>query len=90
MPGVPVIPIVSNAVFSKTDINPGVGNQVIAISTLVGALIGPFTSLVATIRNILLWGYLSSSILLFIITILFATNNDNAAFYFLIVLMVIY
>lgn len=74
--GVPVIPIVSNAIFSKTTVSPGVAVQVMSVTSLVGACIGPFVINLGKIKSILFIGYLISAFLLLIITILFSTNND--------------
>lgn len=88
--GVPVITFVANNIFSKTSVNPIVGVQTLSVVSLIGALIGPWMTFVATIRNIIIFGYASNTVLLFIITILFATDNDMAGFYFICVLTLIF
>lgn len=88
--GVPVITFVANNIFSKTTVNPTVGVQTLSVISLIGALIGPWMTYVATIRNIIVYGYASNTVLLFIITILFGTDNDMAGFYFICVLTLIF
>lgn len=88
--GVPVITFVANNIFSKTTVNPIVGVQTLSIISLIGALIGPWMTYVATIRNIIVYGYASCALLMFIITILFGTDNDMAGFYVICVLTLIF
>lgn len=40
--GIPVIPIVSNAIFSKTDVSVGLAVQLCSVASLIGACISPF------------------------------------------------
>ena len=74
--GLPVITIVANSVFSKTKISPGVGVQTLSVISLIGAIIGPFMSIFGSFKQIIVGGYLVSSVLLFFITTLFIADKD--------------
>ena len=84
--GVPVIPIVSNAIFSKTSVPPVVAVQVMSLTCLVGACVGPFVVTFMRSKTIFMVGYIGCSLLLLVITILFCVNQDQVAFYIIIVL----
>lgn len=43
--GAPVVPMVSNAIFISTSINPGVANLSMAFVSLVGSCFGPFAAI---------------------------------------------
>lgn len=88
--GIPVIPIVSNAIFSKTDVSVGLAVQLCSVASLIGACISPFIIQYIKIKNILLGGYVISAVFLLIITCLFGTNHDEAAFWLILILTVIY
>lgn len=72
--GVPIIPIVSNAIFSKTSVNVGVANLTMSWMALAGACVGPFTVQYVPSKKIFYLGYGCSAVLLLIITLLFAVD----------------
>jgi hypothetical protein len=88
--GAPLIPIVSNTIFSKTDVNKGVASMVISLTSLFGAMAGPFIVKNVPSRTIFLAGQGCLSVLLLLTTILFAVDEDNAAFYCVVAIIFVF